>query len=127
MSLLFAVLGFIFIYPEAVGLCGLDRACFSNYPTFSIGEPLAYSMTVLSIVLMILLFVSEQAFNAWKKFAIWAIPIGVILLWLAPTSTPGGLGISFFNYTKESASWGVSLLFFIISMSILVRAKIQGR
>jgi len=110
-----------------------DQAVFDlgvcNYPDtscayeFIIGfvKPVLVGILSLSISIVALLFSSEDTYKKWRKFAYWAIPIGIFLLWIAPTTTPGGFGISYFAYTKESASWLVSGAFLIVSICIVAR------
>lgn len=89
------------------------------------GAPLFLGGIGLGLCSLILLFAREETFKSWRKFAYWAVPISVILLWIAPTTSPGGFGISYFNYTKESASWLVSGAFLLISLYIIVRAHFK--
>ncbi len=106
-----------------LGLCTYpDTTCAYN-TVIGVVKPLQVVLLGLSLSLLFLLFASEQAFKAWRKFALVAIPVGAILLWLAPTNTPGGFGISFFSYTKESASWLVSGAFLVASFVVIVRNR----
>ena len=93
----------------------------------TIGRPMFFFSLAFLIVCLTLFFTREKAYKAWLKFAYFAVPISVILLWLAPTSTPGGLGISYLNYTKESASWLVSGALLLISLIIIVRKSLKSR
>jgi len=106
------------------GLCQYpDTGC--AYDTI-IGfiKPLLVGILSITLVLILLLFVRENVYKSWLKFAIWAIPIGIIILWIAPTSTPGGW-ISGGDFTKETASWGVSFLFLIISLVIIIKKSFR--
>ena len=110
--------------PERFGLCiDHDIYCVNSYgdiagPLFSLAIPVL-------LVVFILLFTREEVYKSWRRFAIWAIPISIIILWIAPTSTPGGW-ISGGDFTKETASWGVSVLFLIISLVIIIKKSLNG-
>ncbi|MEK7535845.1 MAG: hypothetical protein AAB590_02435 [Patescibacteria group bacterium] len=120
LVLVLIAVGYAMIYPEAVGLCeNSDRVCIGSYPTFSVGEPLAYSMTILAIILLLFFFLSEHTFTAWKKFAIWAIPLGAILIALTPVSNYGAGGIGIPSFDREIVTWVVSLAFLLVSFIII--------
>ncbi len=56
-----------------------------------IGDPLYYGFGALSIVFLILL-AFPSAFGAWKKFAIWFVPLAALLFIIWPEPR-GGLGV----------------------------------
>src|SRR3989338_7112690 len=109
LALLLLLLGYYSgtTYPRELGLCnemvnrGEIPANYCGHFDENFAQPLGLGGISLLIACLILLFISEETYKSWRKFAYWGIPVGAILLWLAPTSSPGGLGISFFNYTKE--------------------------
>ena len=117
----------------SIGLCAeSDYNCDLLW-----GEGLALplwfgSLTVL-IILGLLYFRPQEVFNSWKKFAIWAIPLGAIFIAISPVSCEGGLGaftgVCF--WTKEIATWWLSGLFFLISLLIILvkslKLRRQGR
>ena len=120
---------FVSVYlgdPEQNGLCQLNDVTCGNFYAHTVSDPFFFFSASLLITAAILLFVREATFKSWRRFAYWAIPISVLLLWIAPTTTGGGLGISFLSYTKESASWLVSGAFLLISLIIIVRKSLQA-
>ena len=113
------------------GLCSVDPKAFDTqcltYYVETLGNPIFIFSASLLLASLILLFVRESVYKSWRRFAYWAVPIGVIILWLAPTSTPGGIGISFLDFTKQTASWLVSGAFLLISLFIIIRKSLRSR
>src|SRR3989344_367582 len=107
--------------PEGNGLCQMNDVTCGNYYANSLGLSIFFFSLAFLITCLVLLFVREETYKSWRNFAYWAVPISIILLWVAPTSGPTGIGISFLNYTKESASWLVSGAFLVISLLIIIR------
>ena len=127
--LILLVIFFISFYildPERAGICQYNDINCGNLYGEAIAQPIFFFSLSLLITCIGLLFSREETFKSWRRFAYWAIPISVILLWIAPTTTGGGLGISFLSYTKESASWLVSGAFLLISLIIIVRKSLQA-
>ena len=115
---------------DKIGLCSTniasyDTSCVTRYEE-SFAQPIFFLSLSLLATSIILFFVRESVFKSWRRFAYWAVPIGAIILWLAPTSTPGGIGISFLDFTKQSASWLVSSAFLLISLWIIVSRSLHA-
>ena len=113
--------GFIFSNAISFGLCTHDqyscRDVFNN-----IGDPLFYSMPALAFIFLILLF-TPRAFPAWKKFAIWFVPLAALLFAFYPG--PGGNDL-FSPYPEQVFRW-VSILYVIISILIIVRSSLRNK
>lgn len=109
----------------AVGLCGTNLSCqwygAVSPLAFIFFEPiLLYSL--YSIPLGIgLLFATEKGFKSLTRFAIWWIPVSVLIIFFAPESSNSYL--PFFELTKESASTVLGILFSIIGLIIVFRNK----
>ncbi|MEK7615752.1 MAG: hypothetical protein AAB420_00920 [Patescibacteria group bacterium] len=130
VSILLVGLGVFFGSADKVGLCLVDETyydttCMTKYVE-KIGQPLLFFSFSIFISVLILFFVRESTYLAWRKFAMWAVPIGAIILFLVPGSSGGGLGISGPDLTKETASWGVSIIFLIISLFIIIKNSLSG-
>lgn len=121
------ILGVSFYLGDPVhnNLCRLhDVTCNSLYSE-AIAQPMFFFSLAFLIICFVLFFVREEVYKSWRRFAIWAIPIGIIILWIAPTSTPGTwLGGG--DFTKETASWGVSILFLAISLFIIISHSLRS-
>ncbi len=129
-------------YPLEFGLCKSvipgqsysdGRVSLSSIPDNYCGDlqdsivfPFLVSGIVVFVVSFFLLFVREQVYLSWRKFAIWAVPIGALILIVAPTDRGGGFP-SGLDITKETASWGVAILFLVISLVIIVQKTIKLR
>jgi len=80
----------------------------------NIGDPLFYGMPALALVFLILAFL-PQAFTAWKKFAIWFIPLATLLFIFYPNP---GSGDYFSPYPEQVFRW-VSILYVVVSVAII--------
>lgn len=80
---------------------------------------LYYGMPALAVVFFFLIFI-PRAFQSWKKFAIWFIPLAA-LLFLA-YQDPRGWDYLFFPYREEFYRW-VSALYVLISLVIIARSS----
>ena len=97
-----------------------EASCINFYER--VGDPLFYGMGALTIVFLILLFL-PQAFPAWKKFAIWFIPLATLLFIFYPDP---GSGDYFSPYPEQVFRW-VSGLYVLVSLIIVTRSVIRGR
>lgn len=79
-----------------------------------LGKALFYGSGALALVFLILLFV-PQAFPAWKKFAVWFVPLAALLFVVYPEPGSGDL---FSPYPEQIFRW-VSALYVIISALII--------
>lgn len=78
-------------------------------------DQLFYGMSALSLVFLILTFL-PQAFPAWKKFAIWFIPIATLIFVFYPNP---GSGDYFSPYPEQIFQW-VSALYVAISVLLIL-------
>src|SRR3989344_3130174 len=77
-------------------------------------DGLFYGMPALALIFLILLFL-PRAFPAWKKFAIWFIPLATLLFIFYPDP---GSGDYFSPYPEQVYKW-VSILYVVISIGII--------
>lgn len=87
-----------------------------------LGKGLFYGAGALAFVFLILLFV-PQAFTAWKKFAVWFVPLSAILFAVYPYPGSGDL---FSPYPEQIFQW-VSALYIVISLAIIARTIFQKK
>lgn len=102
----------------------MNNDSFCNYEALI--TPFFLCMPALFLVALIMLFVSEQVFASWKRFAKWTIPISALILYLVPADTPSSWATGA-DLTKETASWGISLVFLLISLIIIVSKTVKLR
>lgn len=115
ISLLFALstIGFaVGLYILKFYQCNNSLFCFYFYTR--VGDPLFYGMGALALVFLLLLFI-PRAFSAWKKFAIWFVPLAVILFIFYPEP---GSGDYFSPYPEQVFKW-VSVIYVLISSVII--------
>lgn len=95
-----------------------DVPCHAFYE--AIGNPLYYGAEALAVVFLVLLFTS-RAFSAWKKFAVWFIPLAALLFIFYPEPGSGDL---FSPYPEQVFQW-VSGLYILVSITIIVIASLR--
>jgi hypothetical protein len=121
VSVIGLLIGYIFSNSTKFGICTHEqyscRELFNN-----IGDPLFYGSGALALVFLILLFV-PQAFPAWKKFAIWFVPLAVILFAIYPEPGSGDL---FSPYPEQIYRW-VSGFYVVVSGAIIAISVIKNK
>jgi len=121
VSLLLFVLGLVFAFSEEVGLCQYNEISCVNLYSEGLAQPLILGMLAVAITLIILLFIRQEVFKTWSRFAIVAIPLAVIWIALTPVQSSSGgtfgLGIA---ETRESVTWIASIAFLVISLIIIL-------
>ena len=93
-----------------VGLCLVSEPTCINQLT-QIGNALFYSMQAVALVFLLLFFV-PQAFGAWKKFAIWYLPIMFIYFAIYENS-------GFFSIPEEQVYRFFSIVYAVVSIVII--------
>lgn len=99
--------------------CGNSIFCY-NLTTRSFA--LYYGMPALALIFFILIF-TQQAFSAWKKFAIWFIPLATLLFIFYPDP---GSGDYFSPYPEQIFRW-VSITYVVISIFIIALKTVRQR
>jgi hypothetical protein len=69
-----------------------------------------------------LFFLKEHAYRAWRTLAFIALPVILILIYIAPATSGGWLPL---GYDREFASMFYSGLFLVISWAIILRKVLQ--
>jgi len=120
VSMVGIIVGYILTNSTKFNICVLNQTiteatCINFYER--LGDPLFYGMLALTVVFLILLFI-PRAFDAWRKFAVWFIPLAVLLFIFYPDPGSGDL---FSPYPEQVFQW-VSGLYVLISVFIIVRA-----
>jgi len=96
------------VYGSLLGC--VDVIIFGNYQVISL-----FSFSIL-LSLIPLYFLKEEVYVVWRKFALVALPIIALLIFLSPISATGDYVT--LGYTREIASMFFSGLFLLISWSI---------
>ena len=114
ITLLFLVLSLIGL-GVSYSIFQLDlKASATGDLLLKLRESFFYGMSALTLVFLILLFL-PPAFPAWKKFAVWFIPLATLLFIFYPDP---GSGDYFSPYPEQVYKW-VSMLYVVISMGII--------
>ncbi|RJR13597.1 hypothetical protein C4585_01825 [Candidatus Parcubacteria bacterium] len=124
-SVLGLVVGYLLTNSYDFGFCfadltsnTFDVSCHNLFER--IGEPLLYGTGALSLIFLLLLFV-PQAFPAWKKFAIWFVPLAAIIFIVYPE--PGSSDF-IAPYPEQVFQW-VSALYVLVSLIIIIRNSMK--
>jgi hypothetical protein len=97
-----------------------DVSCHLSYER--LGDPIFYGMGALSIVFLALLF-AKKSFRAWKKFAIWFVPLATLLFIFYPDPGSG----DYFSPAPEQLFQWVSILYIIISLIIITISRLKNK
>ncbi|HAS00184.1 MAG: hypothetical protein US57_C0011G0037 [Candidatus Moranbacteria bacterium GW2011_GWC2_37_73] len=116
-SVILIVMGFALALPEIFGLCKrTDASCIDEY-IYShdiLSTLLIFFAVPIFIISFIMLFLREQIFDAWLKFAIIFAPSSIIFI--AISSPQGDM---FFPSIRELAIFLLPVIFLISSFGII--------
>lgn len=90
------------------------------------GQALGFISIALFVVLSILLFVRQETFLSWRKFAKYYLPVATLMIIFAPDGHGGGFGL-LYGQDSESTSMFAAILFLIISLLIIIVKTIALR
>lgn len=122
LSLFGLGIGYVFKNSTELGLCLVSEpTCINNFTW--IGDGLFYGMSALALVFFILIFTQQEAFSAWKRFAVWFIPLATLLFIFYPDP---GSGDYFSPYPEQIFKW-VSILYVVISILIFALKSIRQK
>lgn len=92
------------------------------FPRLIFSAPYQYfvlpSLAVIPI-LFIMLFLKENVYLSWRKFALFYIPIAAFFISLSPESSGNGFFTVSLGFTREVAAMTFSGLFLIISLILI--------
>ncbi|MEK7613813.1 MAG: hypothetical protein AAB439_03020 [Patescibacteria group bacterium] len=119
LALILFGLGYVLSNSIFFDLCSqTEYACRELFNR--IGDPLFYGGAALSLVFLILLFI-PHAFQKWKNFAIWFVPLATLLFVFYPDPGSG----DFLSPAPEQLFQWVSALYVLVSLGIIVRSKFK--
>lgn len=114
---------------KSVGICSDRNYGYepeSNYCSYigdeNIGQPVVIWSFLLSILFLILIFLSKEIFKTWIKFAIIVVPISVVLISGTPIQCSAPLGLCF---DKSRLTIFLSVIFAIISLIIIIYKSVR--
>ena len=110
LSIIGIIVGLVFKNSTELGFCLVSEPTCLNQLT-QIGNAIFYSMQAIALVFLVLLFV-PHAFNAWKKFAIWFLPL--MFIYFAIYENQG-----FFSVPEESVYRFLSVVYAALSLAII--------
>lgn len=127
-TLLLSIFGYVLMNSYEFKLCFSDLNTNTYDVSCSIllnkiGEPLFYGMMALSTVFLLLTII-PSAFNPWKNFAIWFVPIATVIF--ATYKGPGGGFMDPTPYPEQVFQW-ISILYVVISLIIIGASIYKSR
>lgn len=125
LSLVGFAIGYVLTNSVKFGIClsntvVTDASCINLYER--LGDPLFYGMGALAIVSFVLLF-TPRAFSAWKKFAVWFVPLAALLFIFYPEPGSGDL----FSPYPEQVFQLVSGFYVLFSFVIIAWKHFSAR
>jgi hypothetical protein len=121
LSISGAILGYVLTNSVKFGFCTPDAYSCRDLLN-KIGDPLLYGTGALVVVFVLLLLV-PKAWSAWKKFAIWFVPIAALLFILYKGPGSGDL----FSPDPEFVFKWVSILYVVINVGIIALVALKGK
>lgn len=85
--------------------------------TEALGQPLLFSSITLLFVFLILLFLPQNYFKAWLKYATWFIPVAILWIATSDVNCGGYLPVCF---DKELATWWASGMYLVLSLVVII-------
>lgn len=118
-----SAIGYVLTNSIKFGICianeiVTEASCINFYE--SIGDPLFFGMGALAIVFFVLIFV-PKAWSAWKKFAVWFVPLAALLFIFY--RDPGSMNL-ISPYAETVFTW-VSGAYILISLVIIALASLK--
>jgi len=124
---LLAIISTIWVLFDIFFLCqptGGDLIC-QKTPGEWILAPFLESIIIL-ILCIPLFFTKEAVYFAWRKFAIWYVPISIIYISTASSRSQGSFGYSMPS-DQEFAMYALPFLFIVISLILIIYKSIKLR
>lgn len=121
ISIVCLVVGYVVRFPVESGLCPpranwQDISCERKFPIFEVGKPLSMVPVYILPVFILLFFLPETFYLAWRRFALVFGIIGIVVIAIAPPLCDGYICI----FEKDGVTLTVGSLFFIISLLIII-------
>lgn len=82
-------------------------------------NPVFYFTIFFFPVALVLALVPRDIFKSWFKFAVWAIPLAIILIALTPDSNPGAY-MDFFPFYRDDAARLAGGVFAAASLVLII-------
>ncbi len=128
-SLLALAIFFVSVYSVNVGLCSVyNHSCLVVFDTIA-----AALLIFIPVFLLTLLTyrMRDSVFDQWMKFAVWYVPIDMVLaalifLW-ASNGMWGGLGLMVAGSISVTVILGLLGIFTVVSLIIIIRKYFATR
>lgn len=122
------------IVVTSVAFSNLTLDCARNYSTCLGGrflinlsdwfsDPLYFYSLGFALGAFILLFINHTIFKKWVRFAVWWIPLSIILIAVTPSTS--GQWLPLFFVGKSLLSLILGGVFSVVTVLIVVRSNLQ--
>ena len=109
--------------PGIYSFCRIFQSCTdSDFIILNIAHPLVLGLIPLLPILVILIILPRAIFNTWKRFAIFLIPISIVLITITPVQCSAPLGMCFDKIVTAKLT---SISFAIISLIIIIYKSVR--
>ena len=109
--------------PGIYSFCRIFQSCTdSDFIILIFAHPLVLGLIALLPILVILIILPRAIFNTWKRFAIFLIPISIVLIIITPVYCHAPLGMCF---DKKLITRFLSITFAIISLIIIIYKSVR--
>jgi len=124
ITLCVVVVGYIISNPLVLHLCketyvfnGIIGCSDESIKT--LGSPLLIFSLFVLLTNVVVAFLPEKFFFSWLKFALWAVPIAVVLIWLTPVYS-SNMYIDIFSFTRDDAARLAGEVFSGASLGLII-------
>ncbi|MDO8576439.1 MAG: hypothetical protein Q7R90_03930 [bacterium] len=122
LSLTGVVIFFVSLFSKEVGICPSDSYsyCLNFFDQFTEILLPVFGLFLLSPITY---WMREDVYETWFRFARWALPLSMFLIFITPEYGGGLVN----PIQKGSVSFLLTILFFIISLVIIVSKFVRFR
>lgn len=110
-----SLLFLLFLFAKDLGFCAfVSSSCADMF------DPIAENLLVFVVLLLFSLItykMRDEVYRAWLRFSYFWIPLSMVLILLSPEYSGGYIPL--YSITKSSVAFVSSLLFVIISLTII--------
>ncbi len=97
------------------------RVCYGttvSHISLTITKPL-YFFSLFSLpLILVLVLIPKSVFNAWLKFAVWAIPLSILYIWATPVNSNSFMDL--FPFYRDDAARLAGILFTAASLLLIL-------
>ena len=114
--------GYVLSNPLLFGICNRiysfnDQLGCLDWSISAVGEPLLIFSAIIFLFLISFLFIRERAFLPWLWFALWWLPLSMIVIYVASSGENSWMPL--YSHSQGEVALFMASLFTIISLGII--------